>query len=275
MEQQTVCIIIRVYDRVADLELNLEIIKKTWLLNKYYIIISANGVKDGFALPDKVIKLSSKINIIGDNIGHLKGNSQLLLTALPYIPSSCKYTIILEADTWVFSDDLIEKYISLLDASEAVWASAKWYDKCFSLATDFAIIKTEFLYSYSDVFKFSKLPECYVANFLDKNNKKYLYIKENMPVLLPAYIKKYPYSFCGRFFVFPKSKTVTHHVEFLSGGIEEKKFFFNVVSRVHVFDHLYAKKKTSREFLKIKIAHLFSYIFPRKSWFKKNIRLYD
>ena len=33
------------------------------------------------------------------------------------------------ADTWLYSDKLIEKYVGKLSVSSAVWASARWYDR--------------------------------------------------------------------------------------------------------------------------------------------------
>jgi hypothetical protein len=50
-----------------------------------------------------------------------------------------------------------------------------------------------------------------------------------MPVHVPSYVKyKYPYIPNikeGRFYVFPKSKTVTHHIEYLKrNGAKETLF---------------------------------------------------
>lgn len=269
-----ICVLIRVYNRVEDLKCNIDIIKQTWTKHEYYIIVSSNGTSDGYNIPSQVENRVDRVLKIDNNVGHLSGNSQLLLEALPYIPSNCLYTILLEADTWLYSDGIIDKYLAEIEANNSVWASAKWYDKCYSLATDFAIVRTSFLLKNKDILKFSKLPECWVANYIIRNNYKYTYIRENMPVLLPSYIKSYPYAPFGRFFVFPYSKMITHHIENLLNGIEEKKFYFNIVSCTTFFP-IEKRKSYTYEHMKIKFFTLLTCIFPRKSWFRKNVFLDD
>ena len=88
-----ICVIIRVYDRIQDLEYNLDIIRQTWTSNEYNIIISSNGEQDGFILTKKIKSLSNQIVKYNGNSGHLKGNSLLLLQAIPYIPNDCECTI--------------------------------------------------------------------------------------------------------------------------------------------------------------------------------------
>jgi len=269
MTKEKVCLLIRVYDRLADLETNLKIIKDTWKFYQYYIIIVSNGKSNGYILSDNICNNADKIVELEENAGHIKGNSQLLLEGIKYIPDDYIYTIFLEADTWLYTDNLVNKYISKLQAQEAVWASARWYDKCFSMATDFAIVKSNFLLTNKNIINFTNLPECWVANYLINNNYKFIYIKENMPVFLPSYIKKY---FCaphGRFYVFPSSRMITHHIEELTNEMDEKKFYFNVIAGQDYFKTS-IKRVKSLELIKIKIYILFTYLFLKKSWYSKS-----
>ena len=110
-----------------------------------------------------------------------------------------------------------------------------------NLATDFAIVKTSFVKEHPQVFTFNITPEYYVAQFLKNNGFKFIYIKENMPVNLPRYIRRYPFAPTGRFFVFPKGKMVTHHIESLKDGMNEKKIFFNMIAGKDYFELPYKR----------------------------------
>lgn len=266
-----VCVLIRVFDRIEDLLYNLQIIKKTWISFNYTIVVVFNGKQSGYNLPDEVYNWADNIVILGNNAGHLKGNSQLLLEGIRNINlSSFDYTIILEADTWLYSDQLIVKYVQLLSRTDAVWASARWYDKYYSLATDFAIIKTDFIRNNVEIFDFVTYPECYVCNYLIERNKKYIWIKENMNVHTPSYIKHLPFAPMGRFFVFPLSRMVTHHIELLKGNMKTKKRHFNIVARYNFFEdvrcpimYLYIMN------LLMRVVHLLDKCLLRRSWYSQ------
>lgn len=264
-----VCIIIRVYDRIEDLEHCINIIRDTWKLFDYYILVVANGRGMGFNIDLGSQKKIDKLIDLENNAGHLKGNAQLLQEGILHIPGDCGHAIILEADTWIYGDELIAKYITKLATEEAVWASAQWYSHLYSLATDFAIIDTAFLRSNPQVFTYSGFAETYSANYILNHNLGFVYITENMPVHLPSYIKHYPFAMGIRFTVFPKSKMVTHHVELLKGGMERKKLLFNTLANTSYFkgDNLKPNK-----FLKTKIllAVKLSYLLPMKGWMIKN-----
>ena len=268
------CVLIRVYNRIEDLKYCIDIIRDTWKLNNYYIIVVANGKEDGYILNDESLNKIDCLVEIKNNIGHFTGNSQLLLEGLTYIPDDCNYTIILEADTWIFGDGIINKYIKDLEKKNAVWASAQFFRYISNLATDFAIVNTSFVKSHQEIFTFSITPEYHVANYLDKNGSKYIYITENMPISMPRYIKKYPYAPTGRFFAFEKSKMVTHHIESLGGGMEEKKFYFNVVADTPYFD---VENKHSYKWtrLKMRFFNILSYLLPYKSWLIKEKNNYN
>lgn len=266
-----VAVLIRVYDRIEDLKYNLQIISDTWKENDYYVIVVSNGKSNGFDIMTESIPFIDKLVILDKNAGHRRGNSQLLMEGMKYIPADCKYTLILEADTWMYGDRIISKYISLLDKSDfAVWASADWYDKYYALATDFALIKSNYIIKNPEIFDFELFPECHISNFLRDTNAGYIWIKENMPVHVPSYVKyKYPYIPNikeGRFYVFPKSKTVTHHIEFLKEGMIQKKRYFNIVSNADYFPEVRSGSKAWNR-LKMKFWIGLTRLFVKRSWY--------
>lgn len=267
-----IAVLIRVYDRIEDLKHNLSVIKKTWTENDYYIIIVSNGKSKGYFIDESITSQIDQLVILEKNEGHLSGNSQLLREGAKYIPETCEYTLILEADTWLYTDQLISKYIKILSSSkDIVWASADWYDKYIALATDFAIIKTKFIQANPLLFNFGKYPECYIANYLRDHNAKYIWIKENMPVHVPSYINRYPHiqnKKERRFYIFPKSRTVTHHIEYLSRGMMEKKEFFNILAQIDFFEDAPVKNKQWRLF-KIRFWKGLTYLLIRRSWYSK------
>ena len=270
-----VAVLIRVYDRIDDLKYNLRVISETWKSNDYYVIVVSNGKNNGFEILPESLPLIDKLVILQENAGHRKGNSQLLLEGSKYIPEDCPYTLILEADTWMYQDEIISKYANQLSMNaNAVWASADWYDKYYALATDFAIIKTDYIKSNPGIFDFELFPECHISNFLCDTGKSYLWIKENMPVHVPSYVKyKYPYVPNikeGRFYVFPKSKTVTHHIEFLKGGMEQKKRYFNIVADSDFFPDVKTGNKAWNR-VKMKFWIGLSGCFLKRSWYSKKI----
>lgn len=268
-----IAVLIRVYNRIEDLKYNLQIISDTWKENSYYIIVVSNGKNNGYIIPDECGDYIDKLVILNENAGHKKGNSQLLMEGARYIPDDCDYTLILEADTWVYGDKILSKYAHLLSMSSyAVWASADWYDKYYALATDFAIIKTDYLKKNPQIFDFELFPECHISNTLRDTNAGYIWIEENMPVHVPSYVKyKYPYVPNikeARFYVFPKSKMVTHHIEFLKKGMKQKKRYFNIVANLDYFEEDKVKAKTWERF-KMKFWINLSKCFIKRSWYSK------
>lgn len=270
--KEKIALLIRVYDRVEDLKYNLEIIRKSWTNADYYIIVVSNGYPNGFVIDESSKQYIDKLVILEQNAGHKKGNSQLLLEGIKYIPADCKYTIILEADTWIYTDQVILKYANLMNKrSEVVWCSADWYDKDYALATDIAIIKSDFIIQNPGLFDFELYPESHIANFLRDHNGKFEWIRENMPVHIPSYVPKYPYindPSNKRFYIFPKAKMVTHHIEFLKGGMDQKKRYFNIVVDFDYFANQPVKLKSLKRF-RIKFWINLSKLFIKRSWFKE------
>lgn len=268
---KNICVLIRVYDRIDDLAYNLKIIRDTWVQNSYSVVVVFNGQQCGYKLPSIINELADNVLILAENAGHLKGNSQLLLEGLKHIRLSVfDYVIILEADTWLYTDQLVSKYIGKLEVSDAVWASARWYDRFYSLATDFAIIKSIYLVANAAIFDFDTYPECYVCNYLLHHGQKYVLISENMNVQLPSYIKRFPFAPMGRFYSFPASKMVTHHIEQLKYGMRTKKRHFNIVAKCNYFvDESHPLIYLYIMNLYMRFSHLIDRCFLRRSWYSK------
>lgn len=270
--KKNVAILIRVYDRIEDLKYNLQIIRETWKGFNYHIIVVSNGASNGYIVDEASKVLIDDFILLMNNAGHKRGNSQLLLEGVKRIPDNCEYTIILEADTWSYTDRIVGKYIAEMDENtDVMWASADWYDKDYALATDFAIIRSSYIRNNPMLFDFELYPESHIANYLRDTDAKFIWIKENMPVHVPAYIPAYPYindSSQKRFYVFPKSSMVTHHIEFVKGGMTQKKRYFNVVSGIDFFSEEKVKAKGWKKF-KMNFWIGLSKLFVKKSWFKK------
>lgn len=266
-----VAVLIRVYDRIEDLKYNLQIISDTWTENDYYIIVVSNGEGNGYEIFPESISLIDKLIILKENAGHRKGNSQLLMEGIQYIPVDCDYTLILEADTWVYGDMIVSKYTKLLsETSHAVWASADWYDKYYALATDYAIIKTDYIKTNPGIFDFELFPECHIANFLRDTDAGYIWITENMPVHVPSYVR-YGYPYVpnikeGRFYIFPQSKMVTHHIEYLKEGMAKKKKYFNIITNSDYFKQVDSGNKAWNRF-KMNFWIGLSKCFIKRSWY--------
>ena len=266
-----ITILIRVYDRVEDLKYNLQIIRDTWKENDYYIIVVSNGKKKGYLIDPDSLELIDKLVDLEENAGHRKGNSQLLMEGVKYIPADSEFTLILEADTWVYGDSIQTKYTKLLkEQPNAVWASADWYDKYYALATDFALIKSDYIREYPGIFNFELFPECYISNFLRDTKKDYIWIRENMPIHIPSYMRfGYPYVPNikeKRFYVFPKTKTVTHHIEYLEGGMLKKKKYFNIVANTDYFNDVKTPCRSWNRF-KMNFWRELSTLFFKRSWY--------
>ena len=268
-----IAVLIRVYDRVEDLKYNLRIISDTWKENEYHIIVVSNGKNNGYEVLPESVPCIDDLVILKENAGHRRGNSQLLMEGAKFIPDDSAFTLILEADTWMYGDSVISKYANILSKdAKAVWASADWYDKYYALATDIALIKTKYIKENPGIFDFELFPECHIANFLRDTKAGYIWITENMPVHVPSYVNKgYPYVPNikeGRFYVFPKSKMVTHHIEFLKEGMEKKKCYFNILADTDYFPDVKAPNKMWNRF-KMRFWIGLSKCFLKRSWYSK------
>ncbi|MEE8484917.1 MAG: hypothetical protein V3S46_09995 [Nitrospinota bacterium] len=265
-------VILRLYNRVADCVVNVDLISRLWKSNDYYIIVVSNGCSEGFCFPNDV-KFDGEIVKLQENLGHFKGNSQLLTEGAKHIPDECEYAVLLESDTWLMDDGLINKYIGKLDGEEKkVWASANWIDKYHSLATDFAIVKTSFIKENPGVFGFDggAKPEISVYNYISDNGFGFYEIDELYPVHLPKIIPFGPQVYGKRRKAFPRGPMVTHHLENIGNSIERKKALANMTCGKKVFD-------TEGRKSKIQLRHYRAYLIlfqrllrlaPKSRWFK-------
>ncbi len=78
-ENNAFCVLIRVYNRMQDLEICVEAIRKYWKSRNYFLLVVSNGLSDGYKVPESVKKSADHVVEISKNAGHQKGNSQLLL----------------------------------------------------------------------------------------------------------------------------------------------------------------------------------------------------
>jgi len=261
-----VAVVIRVYSRISDLDICLNLIKSYWKNNNYYIIVAANGKKNGFVISNESIKKIDKLIEIENNSGHLSGNSQLLSSSIEHIPLNCEYVIILEADTWVFSDNIIDKYICKMKVENCVWSSSEWVEKHYSLGLDFAIINTSYLKNNPKLFDFHKHPERYIYNYLFNDKQKFIYLKEAMPVHFPSLLRRFYNPSKGRMRCFSKVPMVTHHIEDLINGMEDKKKMSNITAGYKIFN---IEHNIFFDRIKLKIIEFIIAFFPRSKWIKR------
>ncbi|MCB9473265.1 MAG: hypothetical protein H6678_05585 [Candidatus Delongbacteria bacterium] len=217
----TLCVVIRVHDRMQDLETLVNIIGRHWTLPVHRLVVS-NGAAAGHRVPDSVRAQVEDLLELEHNAGHIGGNAQLLQAALPRIPAHCPFTLLIEADTWLFSDRLLRTYIERLRTEEAVWASALWQDRWRSLALDLALVRSEVLRAHPGILDFRTHAECHVANALEDLGLRWLPLDELMPVHIPSLLRRFWNQWGGRFRCFPEGPMVTHHAEDLPGGFADK-----------------------------------------------------
>ncbi len=256
-------IIIRNYNRLEDLEISVNLINKNWKRNNYEVIVVSNGKSKGYIIKDEIKAKCHKVVELEENAGHLLGNSQLLKEGLKEIDLNSEYLVILEANTWIYDDEVIDRYIKRMEIEKAVWASAEWIKKYWTLALDIAIIETNFLINNKEIFNFSIHPEAYVCNYLLDKKEKFIYIKEHMPVHRPNMIKRIYNGYGGRIREFPYAKMVTHHIEDLEGGIQTKKSIANKVFNKRYFD---IEEKSKFNIKRMEFILLLIRICPNSSW---------
>ncbi len=252
---------------MADLAVCVDLIRKYWNRDSYYLVVVSNGRSAGHSLPESVWAAADRCVELVHNAGHLKGNAQLVLAGLGLIPDECRYTVLLEADTWVFSDTLVQEYVRRLAAEHAVWASAEWIEKRWSLGLDFAIAETAYLQRHTETFNYATDAESWVCNRLRAAGHRFLYITENMPVHQPRCLKSLFGRYGGRFRSFPRAGMVTHHLEDLPHGLESKKFLANVCLGRREFP-VGSEDAIHREHRWLRALMALAPYVPRSRWFR-------
>lgn len=221
-----VFVLVRVFDRIPDLGVCLETIRTTWVENDYQVVVVSNGGGQGHRIPPADLG-SFELLSLEQNAGHIRGNSQLLVEGLRRMSAECRYVVLIEADTWLFGDALITRIIRRMESRDWVWSSASWLDRYHSLALDFAVVSADAARSHPELFDFARHAECHVANTLRAKHLGYGFIPELMPVHVPRFVRALTPPTGGRFRCFPQAPIVSHHVEELAGGMEEKKWWAN------------------------------------------------
>ncbi len=216
-----VCVIVRVHDRMEDLVECLRVMQRYWSIERHTLVVG-NGRARGFAIPGEARALADEVLELEHNAGHILGNAQLLQAAVPRIPADCGTSVLIEADTWLYSDTLIRRYARRLEEEGAVWAAAGWQDRFHSVALDFAIVRSAALRDFPDLLQYHRSAECHVANRLRANGLRYLLIRELMPVHIPRLLRRFWNRYGGRFRCFPEGPLVSHHHEDLPQGFQQK-----------------------------------------------------
>lgn len=274
MKSEKIAVILRVFNRLEDLRINVRLIRERWQRFEYYLIVSSNGTPNGFPLPDEVCRQADLVVELAENAGHLQGNTQLLKAAVPHLPDDCSYTVILEADTWLMDDALIEKYVRQMQVSGCCWASSEWIEKHWTLGLDFAILRTDFTKDcFTQLFAFGEYPERWVADYMIMHGVKFQYIRELMPVHQPRLLKKFYETPDGRFRLFPAGRMVTHHIEDLPHGMADKLYYAGVAAGAPVFGTRTDLRLTLCRFLCQAILTLARYL-PRSRWLRQKKHTY-
>lgn len=263
-------VLIRVHDRMSDLEVCVDVLHRHWHLDDCHVTVVSNGRTRGATIPDAVRQGVNGVLEIEANPGHFSGNAQLLQAGMRVVPDTCTWTILLEADTWIFGDAVLRRYIQRLEREDKVWASAVWVEKFYTLATDVAIVRTSFVRDHPRLFQFVEPPgpEAWVHNYLRGVNQEPIYIREHMPVHIPALMRRFYNKYGGRFRTFSRARMVTHHIEDLDGGIDEKKRISNELLGRREFPVGIAAGLGRRRWQMELFEALRPWV-PRSTWFRK------
>jgi hypothetical protein len=260
-------VLVRVFDRMADLEVNLGLIRRHWTHHDCRVIVVSNGLAAGHRVPAAARALADEVLELDTNAGHVGGAAQLLRAGLPLLDASAACAVLIEADNWLFSDVLIESYRLRMAREGAVWASAEWVERHHSLAVDFAIADIGFLQAHPQIFDFARSAETHVCNTLRDLGANYLLLTECMPVHVPKSLRKLHDPYGGRLRSFTRAQMVTHHLEDLAGGLIEKMARANVVLGRREFD-VPVPGGIGRERRKLRLIEWLARVAPRSRWIK-------
>jgi hypothetical protein len=269
----TVAVLVRVHHRMADLEICVRTIRRRWTDRAYEVLVVSNGTAVGIPVPDAVRRDADVVEVAA-NPGHLAGNALLLREGLSRLSGRTTHVVLLEADTWLFSDLLVSRYLERMTGEGAVWASAAWLDRYDSLALDFAVADIAFLREHPRIFAFDQHPESHVAEVLDQVGGRYLWIEELMPVHVPRILRRLIPDGKGRFRSFPEGPMVTHHVEDLPGGLLQKMQEANIATGRMEFD-VAMNVDPARARQKLVRLRRLARLAPRSAWVRRRRRRSD
>ncbi|MEK6793906.1 MAG: glycosyltransferase [Spirochaetota bacterium] len=229
-----VSVVIRCFNRIEDLTVSIGLIKR-FTAHRYDIIVAFNGHLKGYSLSDDIVKSVSDVVHVGNNDSHTSGSAALLMESIPRIKPGTDYVILLEADTWMLDEALVTKYIDLLAASDAVWASSKWNDRLPTLGVDFAVCKYAFLKDNIAMFDFKLMAEEYACCYLIDRGYRYIIMDEFHPVTMTRLLHPFFHNKDRRIKDFPRARVVAYHIEDLKGGMIEKKRRANICAGRNIF----------------------------------------
>jgi len=249
-------VLLRVHNRLDDLHENVGIIRSRWKRAGYPIFVAFNGRAAGFELPQEVIGQATVIEL-PNNPGHMTGAMEMLVKGLLVIPDEFEYAVTLEADTWVLDDRVVVKYLDLMRRDPCiVWAAGNWVDKYHSLAVDFAIVKLSFIREHHSRIDFSSSIESRLYSLISELGLKSLLISEVNPTHIPKAMPFTVQASGRRRRAFPNGPMVTHHIEDLSGGMDEKMRIANRTVGERIFP-------TDESVIAIKLARAGYLVYER------------
>ncbi len=266
MTQAPLAVVIRVHDRMQDLQVAVRCVKEHWRIATQLMIVS-NGVSRGFEIPADVRAAADSILELTHNAGHIGGNAQLLLASIPHLPPQCEWVLLLEADTWLFDDRLLRDTLNHLEQENADWASAFWQDRWSSQALDLALVRRSVLQAHPGLVDFHQHAECHVANYLQDHGLKALRIRELEPVHIPGLLRRCWNQWGGRFRCFPEGPMVTHHIEDLPGGFRQKLAEANRCAGRELFPGL-PSEEWAKGRRRITLMRTLARLCPRSGWIK-------
>ncbi len=273
---KNIAVIIRTYSRVEDTKALVEIIEKKWKKNNYTLFIAHNGKKDGYLLEPCLSEYATILEY-ENNPGHRTGARDLVQNAYAHIENNndFEYILFIESDFWLLDEKLI---LNAIEADKDM-ATSLWIEKRQSLGVDFFLVKKAYIDKNKELLNWADSPETDMKKAFDEsvgtNGKASVYIFDELrPIHAPSLMRKLFKSIFkarhyegGRFRIFPKAMVVTHHIEDLVNGIEEKKALANALLEEEFF---ITEKKATLSYLDRNIVTIAKY-FPNSAFFKKKL----
>ncbi len=253
---KNIAVIIRVFSRVQDTKCLVEIIKKKWTTHNYTLFVAFNGASAGHKLDDYVYE-NAQVLEVNNNSGHRTGARDLVQNAYNHIKNdnNFDYLLFVESDFWLLDERLILEGIE----SDKDLATTIWIEQRSSLAVDFFLLKKQALATHTELLNWQDSPETDFRNAVRNaglsvhvfNALRSIHAPSSMKKILKNSFKPCFYE-GGRFRIFEKAKVVTHHIEDLESGLDEKKSIANSVLQEDFFENI-------------------ALFFPQGSWLRKKM----
>ena len=259
-----IAVVVRVYDRMADLDVALDLIRRRWTRRPVHVIVASNGLTAGHAVSDAARGRADQVVEIADNPGREAGAARLILDGVARVPAGIRHVVLLESDAWVLDDRVLDRHLTAMERSGAAWTSARWIERWSTRALDLALADVRALRAHPGWLDGPEL-EARVAGGLADAGLVASDLLEAMPVHRPRLLARLGLG--SRRHCFPALPMVTHHVEDLRGGIVEKMAIANACAGTRVFDVADAGDRWRRG--RIALDEFVSRIAPRSSWWTR------